>query len=69
MKKRFFARLAAVQAAALAAATAAHAALPTEVSTSVASYKTDTLEAIGLILGAGVVIWGLAKLGRKLGWL
>lgn len=48
--------------------TAAHAALPTEVTTAITEYKTDTLEAIGIVIGAGVVIWGLLKLASKLGW-
>lgn len=46
----------------------AHAELPTEVSTAVTEYKTDALAAIGLVLAAGVAIWGLKKLGSKMGW-
>lgn len=69
MKKQFFARLAVVQAAALAAAGAAHAELPASVSTAVTSYQTDALAALGLVLAAGVAIWGLRKLGQKMGWL
>ena len=46
----------------------AHAELPAEVGTAVAAYKTDALAAIGLVLAAGVAIWGLKKLGSKMGW-
>lgn len=68
MKKALFRRLAVVQAAALGAAGAAHAALPTEVSTAIATYQTDALSAIGLVMAAGVTIWGLMKLASKMGW-
>lgn len=46
----------------------AHAELPTEVNAAVTEYKTDALAAIGLVLAAGVAIWGLKKLGSKMGW-
>jgi len=61
-------RLAAVPAFVLATAGAAHAALPTEVSSAITEYQTDATTAVGLIMGAGVVIWGLMKLASKLGW-
>ncbi len=61
------ARIAAVAAAASMAA-AANAALPEGVSTAVTSYQTDALAAIGLVMAAGVAIWGLRKLASKLGW-
>lgn len=54
---------------ALVLASQAHAALPAAVETEVEAYKDDALAAIGLIMAAGVAIWGLKKLGRKLGWL
>lgn len=69
MKKRFYTRLAAVQAAALVAAGAAHAALPTEVSTAVDTAKTDLLSAIGMVMAAMVAVWGLRKLASKMGWM
>ena len=69
MKKRFYTRLAAVQAAALVAAGAAHAALPTEVSTAVDTAKTDLLSAIGMVMAAMVAVWGLRKLASKMGWI
>lgn len=62
------AKAAAVVAISTAAATSAHAALPTEVSTAITNYQTDAVAAIGLIMGAGVVIWGLMKLKSKMGW-
>jgi len=46
----------------------AHAELPAAVGTEVGNYKTDALAALGLILAAGVAVWGLKKLGSKLGW-
>lgn len=54
--------------AALAVAGVAHAELPTEVTTSVNGYKVDATTAIGLIMAAGVTIWGLLKRASKLGW-
>ena len=53
---------------ALAAANA-HAALPTEVTTAIDTAKTDLLAAIGLVIAAMVTVWGLRKLGQKMGWL
>lgn len=46
----------------------AMAALPDGVTTAIEAYKTDGLAALGLILGAGVAIWGLKRLGLKMGW-
>lgn len=54
--------------AALLLATQVHAALPEDAATSIATYKTDATTAIGLVMAAGVVIWGLLKLASKLGW-
>lgn len=68
MKKTLFRRLAVVQAAALAAAGSAHAALPEAVSTAITTYQTDAVAAIGLVMAAGVTIWGLMKLASKMGW-
>lgn len=49
-------------------ATSAHAALPEGVSAAITAYQTDALAAIGLIMAAGVAIWGLMKLASKMGW-
>lgn len=68
MGKKLALRLAAVPAFVLATAGAAHAALPATVSTAITEYQTDATTAIGLIMAAGVVIWGLMKLASKLGW-
>lgn len=51
-----------------AASGSAMADLPAGVSTEITTYKTDALAALALILAAGVAIWGLKKLGTKLGW-
>jgi len=55
-------------AAVMSAAGAANAALPEGVSTAITAYQTDALAAIGLVMAAGVAIWGLSKLASKLGW-
>lgn len=47
----------------------AHAELPSGVSTAISGYQTDATTAIGLIMAAGVILWGLFKLGRKFGWV
>lgn len=47
---------------------AAHAALPAAVETAITGYQTDALAAIGLVMAAGVTIWGLMKLASKMGW-
>ena len=55
-------------AAMMSAAGAAHAELPAAVATAVSAYQVDALAAIGLVMAAGVAIWGLSKLASKLGW-
>lgn len=62
------AKVAAAVAIATAAATSAHAALPAGVTTAIDEYKDDALMALALVISAGVAIWGLRKLGQKLGW-
>ncbi len=52
----------------LAIAGGAHATLPDGVSTAITGYQTDALAAIGLVMAAGVAVWGLSKLASKLGW-
>lgn len=69
MSKKLKARLLGIPAFVLATAGAAHAELPDGVSDAVSTYQTDATTAFGLMIAAGVVIWGLMKLGRKLGWL
>lgn len=61
-------KLAAIPALVMATAGSAMAALPAGVTTEVDTYKQDALAALALILAAGVAIWGLKKLGSKLGW-
>ena len=61
-------RFVTVPAGLLGAVASAHAALPEGVSTAIAQYQTDATTAIGLIMGAGVVIWGLMRLASKFGW-
>lgn len=47
----------------------AHAALDAAIGTSITAAQADIMEAIGLVIVAMVAVWGLKKLGRKLGWL
>lgn len=68
MFKKTVSRFALIPAVALATVGAAHAALPAGVATAITTYQTDATEAIGLIMGAGVVIWGLMRLASKMGW-
>lgn len=67
MSKKLQARLLAIPA--FAAATGAHAALPTGVSDAITDAQGDMTTGIGLVIAAMVVVWGLKKLGQKLGWL
>ena len=54
----------------LGAAVPAHnAELPAAVATAVNADQTNMTTAIGLVIAAMVVVWGLMKLGRKLGWI
>lgn len=66
--KNAFAKVTAFGSAAAASIGAAHAALPAAVSTAISDYQTDATTAIGLIMAAGVVIWGLMRLKSKMGW-
>lgn len=60
--------ISAVGAGAMGLIGSAHAALPEGVETAITTYQTDALAAIGLVMAAGVAIWGLNKLASKLGW-
>ena len=68
MSKKIALRLAAIPAFVIATSGAANAALDPAVATAITAYQTDATTAIGLIMAAGVVIWGLNKLAGKLGW-
>lgn len=50
-------------------AAASHAALPEAASTAITTAGTDLLTAIGAVITAMVAVWGLRKLGQKMGWL
>lgn len=62
-----FARLAAYSAAAVAGS--AHAAVPAAATTAITEAGTDMLTAVGAVITAMVAVWGLKKLGSKMGWL
>lgn len=57
-----------IVAAPLALAGQAYAALPTETTTAIDTAKTDISTAIGLVMAAMVVIWGLQQVRKKMGW-
>lgn len=59
----------AVATAVLAAGTSAMAALPAGASEAIATYQADVVTAIGLVIGAGIAIYAVKKLGQKMGWL
>ncbi|TAH12286.1 MAG: hypothetical protein EAZ11_06660 [Curvibacter sp.] len=60
-------RLASVSGVAFAGA--AHAAVPAAVTTAIGEAQADLTTAIGAVIAAMVVVWGLRKLGQKMGWL
>jgi len=66
--KKVAAKYAAVAAVVATVTAKANAALPLGLSTAIEAYQADASQALGLIMGAGVVIWGLMKLKSKLGW-
>jgi hypothetical protein len=47
----------------------AHAAIPAEASTAITTAGTDILTAVGAVITAMVAVWGLRKLGQKMGWM
>lgn len=47
---------------------AAHAAVPAAVTTAITDAGADLLTAIGAVITAMVAVWGLKKLGSKMGW-
>lgn len=67
--RKYGAKLAAAPTLALVLMGQAHAELPEEVGTAIAGAKTDLLAAIGLVIAAMVAVWGLRKLGQKMGWI
>ena len=69
MKKTYLARLLAAQAVALLAAGNAAAAVPAAATAAIAEAGTDMTTAVGAVIAAMVVVWGLRKLGQKMGWL
>ena len=46
----------------------ANAALPTEVTAAITGAQTDLLAAVGAVIAAMATVWGLRKLGQKMGW-
>lgn len=50
------------------AAATANAAIPTEATTAITTAGTDLTTAIGAVIAVMVGVWGLKKLGTKMGW-
>lgn len=68
--RRLAARVVAGGSAAVAAFfNVAHAALPESVTTAITGAQTDLLAAVGAVIAAMATVWGLRKLGQKMGWL
>lgn len=47
----------------------AHATLPPEATAAITEAGTDLKLAVGAVIVAMVAVWGLRKLGAKMGWL
>lgn len=62
-------KLAAVTAACGLAMSNALAALPAAATTAINDAGTDLLSAVGLVITSMVAVWGLRKLGQKMGWM
>lgn len=45
------------------------AAVPAAATTAITDAGTDMLTAVGAVITAMVAVWGLKKLGSKMGWL
>ena len=69
MKKNLFAKLALVPSAFLLAVGTAHAELPAAATTAITTAGADMLLAVGAVITAMVAVWGLKKLGSKMGWM
>ena len=69
MFKSFTATKAVLVASVLALASQAHAALPAGAEAAIAGVGTDVVQAIGLVIIAGISIYAARKLGQKMGWL
>ncbi|GKT22771.1 hypothetical protein AVHM3334_09490 [Acidovorax sp. SUPP3334] len=64
--KTLAAKLAVIPLVFAATARVALAELPASVKTETDGYKADTIEALGMIIAAGIAIWALKKLGNKI---
>ena len=52
-----------------AAVAPAMAAVPAGFNTAVTQYQQDVVAGIGLLIAAGIIVYGAKKLGQKLGLL
>lgn len=46
-----------------------NAAVPAAATAAITEAGTDMTTAVGAVIAAMVVVWGLRKLGQKMGWL
>lgn len=68
MNKSLSLRLAAIPAFVAATTGSAMAALPVEATAAITTAGDDLLSAIGAVIAVMVAVWGLKKLGTKMGW-
>lgn len=66
--RKFGARAASAGTVLAFTAASAHAALPPGAQEAIDEFKENGVLAVGAVMGAGVVIWGLLALKRKMGW-
>ena len=69
MNKTLALRLVSISSVVLASAGSAFAAVPPAATAAITEAGTDMTTAIGAVIAAMVVVWGLRKLGQKMGWL
>lgn len=58
-----------IAAGVLAVGGAAQAALPAGAEAAITGVGTDVVQAVGLVILAGISIYAAKKLGQKMGWL
>lgn len=67
--RRLAARVLAGGAASVAALfNLAHAEVPAAVTAAITGAQADLMTAIGAVIAAMATVWGLRKLGQKMGW-
>lgn len=67
--KKISTQIALIVLAAASMISAAQAAVPAAATTAITEAGTDMMTAVGAVITAMVAVWGLRKLGQKMGWL